>query len=333
MPYHLTPEQIQSFEVNGFIVIEELLNATDLQPIEVEYSQLLDVLTTALISAGKISDPFNGLPFVQRFPRILEQFPSLHRYFNISLPLINADINEAEFVMHDGPAAFGLLRNSKLLDVAESILGGEVTSNPVQQVRLKPPLNILDRERLEHSNVGTTTWHQDTVALSEDADNTSMLTIWVAMTNATINNGCLMSIPGSHLEGSVQHCPGKLIASEMYVPDAIIGRRKAKTLPVARGGVVLFGKHNIHCSLPNLSTNLRWSFDLRYSVTGMPTGRSAFPDFIARSRSQPERELRDPVVWKQLWGQAREAILSGAYKGPVFEQKKWEDGSDMAICA
>ena len=32
-------------------------------------------------------------------------------------------------------------------------------------------------------------------------------------------------------------------------------------------------------------------------------------------------------------GTGRESILSGAYTGPVFEQQKWEDGSDMTICA
>ena len=29
----------------------------------------------------------------------------------------------------------------------------------------------------------------------------------------------------------------------------------------------------------------------------------------------------------------RSIKLSGPYRGPVFEQKKWEDGSDQAICA
>ena len=198
---------------------------------------------------------------------------------------------------------------------------------------MKPPLRSMDPERAEHSNVGVTTWHQDTVALTPDADETPMLTLWVAMTEAPLENGCLMSIPGSHKGGTVRHCPGKLIAAEMYVPDVLIGDRKPQPLPLGKGGVILFDKHNIHCALPNRSNGLRWSFDLRYSVTGKPTGRPAFPGFVARSRANPENELRDPVAWKKSWAKAREAILSGAYKGPVFEQKKWQDGSDMAICA
>ena len=333
MSCHLSPEQLRSFEKNGFLAVDSLLEESDLSPVEQEYAQLLDRVASDLYIKGAISSRFAALAFGDRYGRILGEFPELHRYFNISLPLINGEINEAEFVMHDGPAAFGLLRSAKLLDVAESLLGGELMSNPVQQVRMKTPVRSLDRERAEHSNVGTTTWHQDTVALTPDADQTQMLTIWVAITEATVENGCLMSIPGSHKGGTVQHCPGKLIAAEMYVPDVLIGNRQPQPLPLGKGGVILFDKHNIHCAMPNRSERLRWSFDLRYSVTGKPTGRPAFPGFVARSRANPESELRDPVAWKQSWVATREAILSGDYKGPVFEQKKWEDGSDMAICA
>jgi hypothetical protein len=333
MSHHLASEQIRSFEENGFLAIDGLLGETDLASLEEEYAQLLNRVAADLHAGGIITSQFEALDFGPRFGRILGEFPELHRYFNISLPLINGEINEAEFVMHDGPAVFALLRNRKLLDVAESLLGGELTSNPVQQMRMKPPLHSIDPARAEHSNVGATTWHQDTVALTRDADETRMLTIWVAMTEATVENGCLMSIPGSHKDGTVQHCPGKLIAAEMYVPDVLIGGREPQPLPLSKGGVILFDKNNIHCALPNRSNGLRWSFDLRYSVTGEPTGRPAFPGFVARSRANPEKELRDPVVWKKSWAKAREAILSGAYEGPIFEQKKWEDGSNMAICA
>ena len=97
--------------------------------------------------------------------------------------------------------------------------------------------------------------------------------------------------------------------------------------------MILFDKNNIHCALPNRSDGLRWSFDLRYSVTGEPTGRSAFPGFVARSRANPENELHDAEAWRKSWAMARQAILSGAYEGPIFEQKKWQDGFDLAICA
>ena len=51
-----------------------------------------------------------------------------------------------------------------------------------------------------------------------------------------------------------------------------------------------------HASLPNISEQYRWSLDLRYNETGQPTGRSHFPEFIARSKAHPENELTD---WRE----------------------------------
>ena len=333
MAHHLSFDQIETFNEDGFLAVESLLDDDDLVPLEQEYAEVLDEVSLRLFSDGAISSPYEELPFGERYCRLLGEYPELHRFFNVSLPLSNTPEKPKNFCMHAGPAAFSLLRNPKLLDVVESILGPEVYSNPVQQVRMKPPLRMLSRENAEHSNVGVTTWHQDTVALMPEAEATQMLTVWVAMTDATEQNGCLKSIAGSHHQGQVTHCPGKQIAAEMYIPEAIIGDRKAVSLPLNRGGIVLFDKHNFHCAGANRSSDLRWSFDLRYNRTGQPTGRPAFPGFVARSRAHPESELQDAAAWKRLWDEARDNILSGRYTDPIFEQKRWDDNSKVAICA
>ncbi len=53
-------------------------------------------------------------------------------------------------------------------------------------------------------------------------------------------------------------------------------------------------KHTIHGSPPNVSDRIRWSLDLRSNPIGQPIGRPEFPGFVARSRLDPESELRDP---------------------------------------
>ena len=58
------------------------------------------------------------------------------------------------------------------------------------------------------------------------------------------------------------------------------------------------------------SDAVRWSFDLRYNPIGQPTGRGAFPGFVARSRQHPESELHDPAVWDQLWSDARDNLAN-----------------------
>jgi len=325
MSHFLSPEQIEQFNEDGFLAIGNLLDDDDLLPLEQEYAQVLDDVAAWLVSEGKVSDPRDGMAFGERYSLLITEYPELHRYFNVSLPLINTPEKPKDFCMHAGPAAFSLLRNEKIMDVVESILGPEISSNPIQQVRLKPPQQMLSAENSEHSNVGVTTWHQDTVALLPEADDTQMLTVWIAITEATEKNGCLNSIAGSHKLGQAVHCPGKQVAAEMFVPPSIIADRAEVSLPVKRGGIVLFNKHNIHCARTNRSTDLRWSFDLRYNCTGQPTGRPAFPGFVARSRANPENELHDPIEWKRRWDEARDNILSGRYTGPIFEQNRWDE--------
>lgn len=341
MSHHLSDEQIRSFRENGFLALESFLGEEDLTPVEREYDLLLDQVARSLFAAGEITSVFADLPFGERYTALLRAYPKLYKFLNISLPLENGPRKAEDFSMHAGPAVFGLLRNEKLLDVAESILGPEIYSNPVQQMRMKPPSRLLGADNGEYSNIGATTWHQDTVALLPEADQTEVLTIWVAVTEATVEKGCLVSVPRSHKRGPVTHCPGKLLASEPNVPPVLVTERgetgealaKPQPLPVKRGGIILFNKFNLHCALPNRSDSLRWSFDLRYSPVGQPTGRPAFPGFVARSRSAPERELRDPQAWRTGWEAARERLLNGEYQGPIFEQARWEDNATAPVCA
>lgn len=325
----LTKEQLDAFEKDGFLAIDSLIDPADLQPIEDEYSALMDELTDDLACRGLISDRFTELPFGDRYSKVIAEYPELHRSFNVSLPLLNEDIDPEIFHMHSGPEVFNLMRHPRILDVVEAIIGPEIYSSPVQQMRMKPPESKVEGELKEHSNVGATTWHQDIVALLPEADDTQQLTVWLAITDASIENGCLVSVPGSHREGPKPHCSELAIASEPQVPDKVMDGREARPLPVKKGGAVLFNKMNVHRALPNLSDRLRWSIDLRYHPIGQPTGRPAFPGFVARSRANPASELRDPVAWAKSWDDARENILSGRYTDRLFEDTRY---NDAAVC-
>jgi ectoine hydroxylase-related dioxygenase (phytanoyl-CoA dioxygenase family) len=330
-PHHsaLSADQIASFNQNGFLAIDSLVPPDDFLPIENEYSELLDRIARKLFSEGEISRLFDDMPFGDRYSSIIGEYPELHRFFNISLPLLNEGIERSSFSMHSGPAVFNLMRHPKILDVVEAIIGPEIYSSPVQQMRMKPPARSLHGNLASHSNVGATTWHQDIVALLPEADETQQITVWLAITEATLENGCLTSIPGSHAEGPKAHCSNLAIASEPQVPDKLMQGRNAKPLPVKKGGAILFHKMNVHRALPNLSDGLRWSMDLRYHPTGQATGRPAFPGFVARSRTNPEQELRDAAAWSQSWDKARDDILSGRYGGRLFEDTRW---NDEAVC-
>jgi phytanoyl-CoA hydroxylase len=263
------------------------------------------------------------LPFAQRFGRVLNEAPrelNVMQHFDISLP--SEGVTE-ETPIHLGPETFGLLTNPKLLDVVEQFIGSEIYSNPIQHTRIKPP----EREVPEHlrgsSLLSKTGWHQDTGVHLPEADSTHMLTVWMPVTDATTNNGCLCVIPGSHHDGLVTHC----LQQGARIPDALITGEPIP-LPVTRGGVLFFHHLTKHASLANTSDGIRWSFDLRYQPVGEPTGRPAFPGFVARSRLNPESEVRDARVWADLWKQTRSRLARAPQAGKFT---RWTN--EEAICA
>lgn len=82
-----------------------------------------------------------------------------------------------------------------------------------------------------------------------------------------------------------------------------------------------------HSSLKNNSGDIRWSFDLRYQPVGQPTGRPAFPGFVARSRTHPESAIHDWREWAKLWADTRERLAEHV----LAPFNRWKDGNP--VCA
>ena len=156
--------------------------------------------------------------------------------------------------------------------------------------------------------------------------------MWLAITDATIENGCLVVEPRSHHEEDLTlHCPGKIFPAEIYIPESIIDGDRVIPLEVRAGGAVLLHKMTEHGSLDNESDDIRWSFDLRYQPIGQPTGRSVFPGFVARSQAHPETVVNDPAEWAGLWWDARDRIANG--ETPMQLNARWEANALQPICA
>ena len=293
----LTTNQITEFNKNGVIVIPDVLNAELLDRIRQEYAGLLDGLYADWQRQGFVP-PADGLDF---YEKLLVSYRAKCDWFqpmDISLP---GDTIRDDTPFHFGPAVFDMITHGPLLDVVEALIGPEITSNPIQHVRLKPPaINLRDTENRAH--IMATDWHQDRAVAHEDGDQTQMVTVWLAISDATLENGCLQAIKGK--PRMYPHCPKKQTA----IADGFLDLDQAVPLPVPAGGAVIFHPLTPHASLNNVSDRFRWSFDIRYNVTGQPTGRAHFPSFVARSRAHPERVLTDWRDWRDLWVDARHRL-------------------------
>lgn len=315
----LTATQTSFFEENGYLVLENLFDEERvLAPVRAEYARLLDALVDGWVADGSLDPLAQDLDFFGKlhhcYVRGLDWFQPL----DISLP---GDEIAPDTPMHFGPAVFRLLTDARLLDVVESLIGPEITSNPIQHVRLKPPATDLHGDEIR-AHITRTEWHQDRGVAHDEADATDMVTVWIAMNDATETNGCLKVVPQAG--GSLlPHCA----KTQTAIADGFIDEDRAVTLPVRAGGIVLLHPLTPHCSLANRTDGFRWSFDIRFNRSGQPTGRSHFPAFVARSRHDPASELRDWRAWKASWETARAALAVQSHI-PIH---RW--ASDAPFCA
>ena len=315
----LNAEQLQAFERDGYLVVEDVFDRTVLDAVKAEYAALLDKLYDGWLKQGLVTASPDGLGFFDKLLHAYRARCDWFQPFDISLP---GDRIHADTPMHFGPAVFDFVTHPRLLDLVEDLIGPEITSNPIQHIRIKPPATDLYTDEIR-AHITATDWHQDRGVALEEADNTDMVTVWCAITDATVENGCLQVIPRGHRQGMKPHCP----RTQTAIADNQIDVSKAKPLPVKSGGVVIFHPLTPHSSLVNQTDGFRWSFDLRFNVTGQPTGRAHFPEFIARSRAHPERVLKSSGEWRQLWEEARARL---AVK-PHIDIHRWR--ADTPACA
>ena len=290
----LSPEQVAQFAEDGYLLLRGALTDADLDPIIAEYEEYIGRRAEELLAAGDISALYADEPFDRRLISICREDDAIYK--------------ELDIMRLRGRASFEFLRNDRLLDMVESLVGPEITCSPIQHTRAKLPAGVTPSGSDPH----VAPWHQDAGVTWEEADPHFILTVWLPLGAATPENGCLQILPRAHRNGLVQHHIkqglGTVIIAEEMPQIAQL------TLPMDKGDVLLMDKQTPHRSTPNNADMVRWSMDLRYQQTGTPTGRPFHPDFVARSRSNPASELRDYDEWCRRWVESLEAVQGQGVK-------------------
>ena len=276
----LTTEQIAQFNTHGVIIAREALTHDDLQPVIDELSAWIDERARVLRAEEQLADLHEDAPFATRYGLLFKQCPDIGR--------------EMDIMHYRGRAMFAFLRNENLLNLLESLLGPELTCNPIQHLRAKPPQAYENRDSPSFHNAP---WHQDAGVMMPEAEGSDVVTCWLPLAEATVETGCMEVLPGLVEAGYLRH----LAAGGTTIAPEAMPHVEPIPLECKRGDVVLMSRFTPHRSTPNYSGQCRWSLDLRYQPTGEHTGRTGHPDFVARSRRDPSSELTDHEEWCRLW--------------------------------
>jgi hypothetical protein len=176
----LSAAELEQFFNDGYVVKEGLLQEEDLHDATEDMNWLVDDMAQQLHKAGKIADLCEHMGLEDRLVALEEQFP----HANVLLHkrgLLTKGVTD-------------LWSNPRMLNVAEQILGPEVSGHPVWVIRCKTP------DRLS-AGQATVPWHQDTSYMDEECWTNMVLTAWIPLVDATAKNGCMEVVKGGHQTG------------------------------------------------------------------------------------------------------------------------------------
>ncbi len=114
-----------------------------------------------------------------------------------------------------------------------------------------------------------TPWHQDEAYWDPTLDYTS-LSVWVPLQEATVENGCMWFVPGSHHLEVLPHqsIGGDVRIHALEVLGADIGSAVACPLPA--GGATFHGSRTLHATGPNRSDVPRRAYILSGGLPAVP---------------------------------------------------------------
>jgi ectoine hydroxylase-related dioxygenase (phytanoyl-CoA dioxygenase family) len=148
-------------------------------------------------------------------------------------------------------AVRALARDPRLVGLVERILGPGV-SVYFSQIFFKPP-----------EGGGPKPAHQDNFYFGP-TDLEGVCTAWIALDDATLENGCLYFGEGSNLGPVYAHVAPPDEPFNLQLPQAVLDRQPMAPAPVRRGGVSFHHGNTFHQSGPNDSTRWRRACALHY---------------------------------------------------------------------
>lgn len=162
-------------------------------------------------------------------------------------------------LMHSELVSPGLntvLRSKTVLDIIEALIG--------------PKISLFHSKLLmKAAKDGTVTpWHQDYAYWKRGTNRPVQVNCMLAIDPATLENGCIQFVPGTHKAGLQTHDRKEGVSFGVFLPGYFGPRPGAVPVEMAPGDCIFFGSLVIHGSDGNNSDRDRRANTVAYTVTG-----------------------------------------------------------------
>lgn len=161
----------------------------------------------------------------------------------------------------------------KLLDIVEDLLGTSAIWFFADKALLKPPKIGVEKP-----------WHQDLPYFPFEPKDEPQIHVaaWIALDEATVENGCMQYIPGSHRLGNITTAHVDTHGLDHLSADmSKVDTSKAVVVEAKPGDVSFHDGLTLHYSSPNTSDKPRWALVLDFinaeRATYVGKGEPNFP--------------------------------------------------------
>jgi phytanoyl-CoA hydroxylase len=228
----VTEEDLGFFQEHGYLVIDDFLDRAEIDAALAGMKELLD-------GAGPDSE------VVQFEESLAEDFDDPGA---VSPEELQYYVRKFWLFSEHSDAMAAPSKREDLLDLLSTLVGGEPETFQ-DMALIKPPGG---REK---------PWHQDKAYFEIDLD-APVVGVWIALDEATAENGCMHVIPGSHRDGPVVHFDRR----DWQICDTDVQVDEDVMVPLEPGGVLLFDGLMHHGTPPNESTDLRRALQFHYTA-------------------------------------------------------------------
>ena len=240
----LSTEQKEQFERDGFIAYGPIISADELNAVRERIDAIADGNSSVPGSQIRMEQAYldGTLTGVARRDAVWQM-----------VGLANVDHVIAR-----------LVRNPRILDAVESLLGPDIKYYSDQEL-MKPA---------KHGSA--VNWHQDSYYWPIEPMN--LVTCWLALDDATLENGCMCFIPGSHQQGLWPHTRNDQRTMKLEGVD----ESTMVAVPIPAGGCEFHHSLTVHATSENKTPYRRRAIAMSY--------------MSARSKDTRDAQKRYPLL-------------------------------------
>jgi phytanoyl-CoA hydroxylase len=278
-PDKLSPRHQQQYADLGYVAFAGVLSAAEVEEAKRALSRVTQDMMQALRKgAAEVKQAPPGATKNYAGPRVSRSDTDCVVHFEAGVdPLVLSD-DEAELAfrkLHNyhrqDPVFTALVEHPRLRGFLGQLVGQEMLLKDVMALA-KPPLIGSEKP-----------WHQDN-AYFNWLPLDWVGTVWIALDDATVENGCMYLLPGEHRRGPLRHY--HTIDCEI-LPDRIRAEQ-AVPIELKAGGALYFSALLPHQTPPNKSVYRRRALQFQYrGVEAYQVSAEEFGKVFAETDGQP----------------------------------------------